>query len=70
MKTKCSYELKPNEELWQPDPFREPRAWALAWDVAEMLRREETSAVAVSGLVFPADQPAWVVREETDAGSP
>jgi hypothetical protein len=38
MKAKSTLELRPNEELWQRDPFREPRAWALAWDVTDLMR--------------------------------
>ncbi|MBI3362255.1 MAG: hypothetical protein HY023_14225 [Chloroflexi bacterium] len=43
-----STEATQNEDHWQPDPFREPRAWALAWDVTELLRRKDTSLLSGS----------------------
>jgi len=67
MKPKRLHELRPNDELWQPDPFREPRAWALAWGVTELLERGEVPAIAGPGLNPATD--LYLVRKEADARS-
>jgi hypothetical protein len=66
MKPKTSLELKQNDELWQFDPFREPRAWALGWDVTELMKGSEAPAPVASASLFSPDPKIVFAREESD----